>query len=64
LKIPKGKSETVNRRTRNDQKTKDKGTNNDYQKHYKENKRLSTTNPTNNWGWTKVLLKAYQFLLH
>jgi len=50
LKIPKGKSETVNRRTRNDQKTKDKGTNNDYQKHYKENKRLSTTNPTNNWG--------------
>ena len=45
----------------NDQQKKDKHW---YTKHYTENKRSSNINPTKNRGWTRVLPKDKQFLLH
>jgi hypothetical protein len=33
-------------------------------KHYAQNQRSRNTNPTKNLGWTHVLRKGKQFLLH
>jgi len=55
-------SESIYRRT-DKTMAKRKSTSNDLQNIHK-NKRSSNANPTKNRGWTQVLRKGKQFLLH
>ena len=61
LKIPKGGNQNHRRTDNTMAKSKsDKKTNNDLQNSTQNN----NTNPSRNWGWTHILRKGRQFMLH
>ena len=51
-------------RKHNDEKKRDKKTNNDQQNITQKTKDRVTRNPVKTWGWTRVLRKGKQVLLH